>query len=41
MRAYGWGHSWPKLKERIMVGVIFRPQLNERIVVEAISWPQL
>ena len=37
MRAYGWGHSWPQLKEKIMVGVIFKPQLKERIIVGAIS----
>ena len=41
MRAYGWGHSWPQLKERIMVKVIFRPQLKERIMVGAYFCSQL
>ena len=38
MRVYGWGHSQPQLKERIMVGVVFRSQLKERIIVWAISY---
>ena len=33
MRAYGWGHSWSQLKERIMVGIIFRLQLKEKIML--------
>ena len=41
MRAYGWGHSWPQLKEKIMVRVIFRSQLKERIMVGANFYSQL